>query len=185
MEPTGPRVRHYLVRLALAAGILALLSACGSVTDYATPAGGTASPSAAASPGGGVSGTPTVATIPPTPVEPSPSPTLTQAPPGTLVLTQSSAGGTYRVHAGQVIEVTLPGDGQPYHGYTTPRSSDTAVVRQAAAGCVAPSGQNCTRFDAAAAGEARLSSTWDAACRQATPPCEVASRVWQVLIQVS
>jgi hypothetical protein len=120
---------------------------------------------------------------------PSATPTSTAppfaAPPGTLVLTESSAGQSFQVASGQRVEVILPGDGQQYHGYTTPQSGDQAILRPDGSACGAPSGDFCTEFVATGQGQTQLTSTSTPACRQATPPCGAASRAWHVSMAVS
>lgn len=106
-------------------------------------------------------------------------------PGGTLVLTQSSAGQSFIVHPRQRLEVILPGTGQQYHGYTIPQSGDQNVVSPDGAACGAPSGEFCTSYAGVGAGDTRLTSTSDPACRQASPPCEAASAVWWVDIKVA
>jgi hypothetical protein len=110
-----------------------------------------------------------------------PSPSATPA--GSLALDESSNGQSFQARPGQRVTVVLPGDGRQYHGYTTPVSSDTAVLRQdTTVACDAPSGYFCTAFAVVAAGSAQLTSTSDPACRQATPPCGAPSRQWQVRV---
>lgn len=135
--------------------------------------------------------TPSIVVVPPTtttsgvpqPAPPTTSTSVVQAPPGTLVLTQSSAGGSYDIAPGQVVQVVLPGTGQPYHGFSTPQP-DNGAVSPDGKSCSAPSGQFCTEFVGSAAGTARLTSTSEPACRQSTPPCEIASQVWWVSLTV-
>lgn len=111
---------------------------------------------------------------------PPPPTTITSAPAGTLVLTQSQAGQSFLIAIGQLVQVMLPGTGQQYHGFTTPQSDDTAVVVPDGNPCSAPSGDFCTEFIGKSSGDARLTSTSDPACRQAVPQCEVASQAWWV-----
>lgn len=121
-------------------------------------------------------------------VEATPQPatsttTSTTSVPGTLVLTQPSAGHSYRIGPGQVVQIVLPGTGQPYHGYVTPQS-DGAAVQLDGVVCGAPSGDFCTEFVGERSGTARISSTLEPACRQAVPPCEIATMVWWVDLSV-
>ena len=84
---------------------------------------------------------------------------------------------------GQIVDVVLPGTGQQYQGYVTPQS-DSAAVQPDGTPCGAPSGDFCSEFVGKSPGSARLTSTLDPACRQATPPCEVTSVVWWVDLTV-
>ena len=137
--------------------------------------------------------TPSIVAAPPTSTTmgsgPPPPPTTTTtaetAPPGTLVLTQADAGRSYRIAPGQHVQVVLSGTGQQYHGFTTPQSDDTASVAPDGVACSAPSGQFCTEFVGDRSGSAQLTSTDDPACRQVTPPCELATQEWRVTLTVS
>ena len=123
--------------------------------------------------------TPHTASIPTATPTPHPTPTLS-LPPGTVELTASDNGKSLQITSGTKVWVVLQGNGQQYQGFTTPQSSDSSVLRADGAACSAPSGYFCTEFLAVSAGHAQLSSTWDPACRQATPPCMAASQVWRV-----
>lgn len=112
------------------------------------------------------------------------STTPTSAPPGTLVLTASSAGQSFVITPGQRVQIVLSGTGQQYHGFTTPQSDAPTVVAPDGVSCDAPSGEFCTEFVGESTGTARLTSTNDPACRQASPPCEVASQEWWVNLTV-
>ena len=114
-----------------------------------------------------------------------PSPTPAPPPPGTLVLTTSSNGQSFQVASGNKVWAVLPGDGQRYHGYTAPQSSDTAVLRADGASCSAPSGYFCTEFLAVSTGQAQLTATSDPACLQASPPCGAPSQFWRVNISAA
>ena len=126
--------------------------------------------------------TTTEASVPPPPTSRITTTVIT-APPGDSVLTQSSAGQSYSITPGQLVQVVLPGTGQQFHGYTTPQS-DSAAVQLDGRACGAPSRDFCTEFVGKGGGSARLTSTLEPACRQATPPCEVASMVWWVDLTV-
>lgn len=211
--PSHPPARRLtpwvaLAALVLLAGGAATASALAASTGNPSPSALSASPgsssggatgsSSGASQGSGTSSSSSSTTLsagtgssgtgvaPPGSVIP-PGPTTTstviQAPPGTLVLTQTSAGQSYSIAPGQLVQVVLPGTGQQYHGYTTPQS-DSAAVQPDEKACGAPSGDFCTEYVGTSTGAARLTSTLDPACRQAVPPCEVASMVWWVDLTV-
>lgn len=137
-----------------------------------------------ASPGASIEAT-AHSTVPPP--GPRSTPSRAPSPPagagGTINLTEPSSGQSFNVHAGQRFSVVLPGDGRQYHGYTTPLSSDGAVIRQdTGLACDASAGYFCTSFVVAGAGSAQLMSSSDPACRQVTPPCGAPSREWHVTV---
>jgi hypothetical protein len=85
---------------------------------------------------------------------------------------------------GQRVQVDLPGTGEQYHGFTTPQTDNSASVAPDGVACSAPSGQFCTEFVGKQTGSAHLTATNDPACRQVTPPCEVATQQWRVTLTV-
>lgn len=118
-----------------------------------------------------------------TPPTSSTTTTVIATPSGTLVLTQSSAGQSYAVAPGQLVQVVLPGTGQQYQGYVTPES-DTSAVEPDGHSCSAPPGNFCTEFVGTSAGMAHLASTTDQPCRRAVPPCLVPTMEWRVDLTV-
>ena len=57
--------------------------------------------------------------------------------------------------------------------------------KQTPASVTTPSGGVSASFTAVAHGQATLSASDDPTCRDTTPPCEIPSRLWQVVITVA
>lgn len=137
---------------------------------------------------GTVAGT-TPATTPRTtttamPAPPPPPTTAVTTPPGghqTITVTEADDGKSYTLHRGDTLDVGLAGG--TYH-WTPPMSSDENVLRRTGAASGTADGGTWASFSAQSAGHADVSSTGDPPCRQASPPCMVPSRLFQVHVTV-
>ncbi|MHB8573148.1 MAG: hypothetical protein ACYDAY_09415 [Candidatus Dormibacteria bacterium] len=147
----------------------------GSGQCCAPSPGGTSVPVATRPPA-----TPAPASSPP-PASPVPS---TAA--GVMTIDESDHFKTFHVAPGTVIDIVLPGDGQQYHGYSTPSSSDVRVLTPNGVTCSAAAqpGYFCTAFKAIANGDVQVTATNDPPCLQATPPCGAPSKLFRVEVVV-
>ena len=111
-------------------------------------------------------------------------PAVGPGPPGPApaVVTEADNGKSYTLHRGDTLEVRLSGG--TYH-WSTPMSSNEAVLRRTAVAAGTADGGAWASFVAQADGQADVTSTGDPPCRQSTPPCMAPSQLFQVSFRVS
>jgi len=97
-------------------------------------------------------------------------------------LTVADNGAKVRLRPGQRIVVILASHVQMWQ---PPRASGLAVRRTSSRGGYPVSQVAFASFVAVRPGLATLTSTTDAQCLQAEPPCEIAQQLWAVTIVVT
>jgi hypothetical protein len=97
-------------------------------------------------------------------------------------LTVADDGAKLRLRRGQKVVVILASQAQMWQ---PPRASGFAVRRTSSRGGYPVSQVAFASFVAVQPGRATLTSTTDAGCLHAEPPCEIAQRIWAVTIIVT
>lgn len=151
----------------------------------------TTSSSPTSSPPGPTSAEPSEApdAVPGVPVPVSPPPATPSAtsspdrPAGTLELTEADAGSTVALRVGdQVVLRLAPGIGS----WQAPTSDAPSRLRRVHAdGGYPQQGVAAATFIALAPGNAQISSTTDAACLHAVPPCALPQQLFAVTVTIS
>ncbi|HZN14758.1 MAG TPA: hypothetical protein VFB78_10850 [Acidimicrobiales bacterium] len=124
---------------------------------------------------------PAVTTIPPTP---RPTTTTTQAGSSgdTVTVTQDDNGKTFTLRPGEHLVVSLTDASWTWSEPDT----DNATVLERTAVSANPSATHVTAsFAAKIAGQAHVSASKDAPCRQSQPPCMVPTYLWQITVNVA
>jgi hypothetical protein len=97
-------------------------------------------------------------------------------------LTVADNGAKMRMRRGQKVLVIL---GSPTQMWQPPRASGVAVRRTSSRGGYPVSQVALASFTAVRPGVATLTSSTDARCLHAQPPCEIAQQIWAVTIIVT
>ncbi|MGI8662174.1 MAG: hypothetical protein ACR2LQ_03065 [Acidimicrobiales bacterium] len=128
---------------------------------------------------------PPATVISPTPTTQTTQPATTTMPVSsgdTVTVTQDDNGKTYTLQPGQHLVVSLTAPGWTWSAPDT----DNAKALARTAVSANPSADHVTAsFDAKTTGEAHVSASKDAACRQSSPPCMVPTYLWQITVNVT
>ena len=204
------RARTRAVGFASVAGIVLAISLVGALTNSSTPRrtvnaaepgggerllDGVASPAGTATSttaaNGSVAPSGTAFAPPPSTVLPLPSTTTTvrhgstttTAPTSddTVSVTQADDGKTFTLRRGQHLVVTL--DDESWQ-WSDPDTDNASVLKRTAVSANPSSTHVTASFDATAVGQAHVSASKDAPCRNSQPPCMVPTYLWQVTVSV-
>jgi hypothetical protein len=162
VEPSPFRQRHnHMIRRALAAGVLMLITACGNPgTEQSPESTGVLPPAVEVN----------TATLPP--------PRSPQVLLGSQRLTSVNNGDKVKLAVGQRIDVSLG-------GFDPIDETGAALTVTVHRGGYPSSSPATGGYLAMAPGTATLQTTSDAACLHGKPPCEVPVMMWQVTVEVS
>ena len=150
----------------------------GKRSTSTTAARSSVSPSGSghASPASTVIPSPTSTTLPHT--------STTTTPPSTgdtVSVTQADDGKTFTLRRGQHLVVTLD---DPSWQWSEPDTDKPSVLARTAVSANPSSTHVTASFDAEGAGQAHVSASKDAPCRNAQPPCMVPTYLWQITVNV-
>jgi len=148
----------------------------GAVTSTSAGAG---SGTASASPG-------RLVTVPVSAPAPAHRRTIMAGARRTVTLTARDNGATVLLSTGQAVRVSLAGDGIiSWHRPAVPAAKSGVLRRVSASGGYPGRRPARATFRAVRPGTALISSITDARCLHASPPCEIAQRLWQVTVIVT
>jgi hypothetical protein len=152
--------------------------------EPSTTVPGPATSAATIPPSGTAVAPPASVVHPPPTTRPAPAATTTTAPApadDTVTVTAADNGKTFTLRRGQHLVVSLSESGWIW---SDPDTDNAAVLKRTAVSANPSSDHVTASFDALTAGQAHVSASKDAPCRQSQPPCMVPTYLWQVTINV-